>query len=162
MLVVGACCFVQSLEELEARISVREAANLTEVSRMKERVTRQQAELTKLTRENTGLLENIGQLTAKQQRLEKELNAAGGVHVSDGGPAQRKEAEERARLLQLVKLQAKEMEALKAEIGMLRRKGGHVYTPAVPPPMPMGMPMEATMGSSQMMEMSESKMHGGK
>lgn len=104
---------------------------------MKERVTREQAKLTQLTRENTELLESIGQYTAKQQRLEKELNAAGGVHVSDGGPAQRKEAEERARLLQLVKLQAKEMEALKAEIGMLRRKGGHVYTPSVPPPMPM-------------------------
>ena len=30
-----------------------------------------------------------------------------------------------------VELQAREMEALKAEINMLRRKGGHVYTPVV-------------------------------
>ena len=32
------------------------------------------------------------------------------------------------------KLQAKEVDALKAEINMLRRKGGHVYTPAVTAP----------------------------
>jgi hypothetical protein len=44
--------------------------------------------------------------------------------------------EERNRLIQLVKLQAKEVDALKAEINMLRRKGGHIYTPAVRPPMP--------------------------
>ena len=43
----------------------------------------------------------------------------------------RQEVEERQRLIQLVKLQAKEVDALKAEINMLRRKGGHVYTPAV-------------------------------
>ena len=37
-------------------------------------------------------------------------------------------------MVQLVKLQAKEVDALKAEINMLRRKGGHVYTPAVSAP----------------------------
>ncbi len=51
------------------------------------------------------------------------------------GPSAAREVEERNRLVQLVKLQAKEVDALKAEINMLRRKGGHVYTPAVPAPL---------------------------
>jgi hypothetical protein len=38
------------------------------------------------------------------------------------------ERSERNSLVQLVKIQAKEVEALKLEINMLRRKGGHVYT----------------------------------
>lgn len=35
-------------------------------------------------------------------------------------PSQRKEAEERARLVELVKLQGRELEAIKAEIHILR------------------------------------------
>lgn len=41
---------------------------------------------------------------------------------------------ERGRLVQMVKLQGKELDALKVEINMLRRKGGHVYGPAPPAP----------------------------
>ena len=37
------------------------------------------------------------------------------------------------RLVALVKLQAKEVDALKAEINLLRRKGGHIYAPPPPP-----------------------------
>lgn len=32
-----------------------------------------------------------------------------------------------------MKLQAREVEALKAEVNLLRRKGGHVYVPPQPP-----------------------------
>ncbi len=37
---------------------------------------------------------------------------------------------DRRQLLQLVHIQEKEIDALKAEIHVLRRKGGHVYTPS--------------------------------
>ena len=49
---------------------------------------------------------------------------------SDGAAAAKKE---RHHLVQLVKIQAKEVEALKVEINMLRRNGGHVYRGAAPP-----------------------------
>ena len=52
-----------------------------------------------------------------------------------GGGGVREEASEkreRQHLVQLVKIQAKEVEALKLEIRMLRRKGGHVYSAPVP------------------------------
>ena len=85
-----------------------------------------------VTQDNTSTLEVIAERTQTQHRLEHELNAtsAGGSSSADNG-AMRKEMEERNRIVQLVKLQAKEVDALKAEINMLRRKGGHVYTPAV-------------------------------
>jgi hypothetical protein len=51
--------------------------------------------------------------------------------VAQVGPSKEKMKAEREQLVSLVKLQAREMEALKAEINMLRRKGGHVYTPSV-------------------------------
>lgn len=52
--------------------------------------------------------------------------------VAEYTPAHRdKDRIERQKLVNLIKLQAREMEALKAEINMLRHKGGHVYTPIV-------------------------------
>ena len=81
-------------------------------------------------------LQLLSDLTQRQHTLEHELNASSaGVHVADQGPGARRERDERDRIVQLVKLQAKEVDALKAEINMLRRKGGHIYTPApVRPP----------------------------
>jgi ABC-type phosphate transport system ATPase subunit len=55
------------------------------------------------------------------------------ISVPSGG---QEEAIERGRLVQMVKLQGKEIDALKVEVNMLRRKGGHVYSPAPPVPAP--------------------------
>ena len=45
----------------------------------------------------------------------------------------KKDLEERQRLHTLVQLQAQEVEALKAEIAILSRKGGHILPPSQPP-----------------------------
>jgi hypothetical protein len=47
----------------------------------------------------------------------------------------KKDLEERQRLHTLVQLQAQEVEALKAEIAILSRKGGHILPPTQPPNM---------------------------
>ena len=41
--------------------------------------------------------------------------------------------QERQRLHTLVQLQAQEIEALKSEISVLSRKGGHILPPTQPP-----------------------------
>ena len=46
--------------------------------------------------------------------------------------ATKKDVEERQRLHTLVQLQAQEIEALKAEISILSRKGGHILPPTQP------------------------------
>jgi len=84
-----------------------------------------------VTKQNTDKLERVAELTAAQHRLEKELNGTQSRMVVEVGPSKEKMKAEREQLVSLVKLQAREMEALKAEINMLRRKGGHVYTPVV-------------------------------
>ena len=101
------------------------------ISRARKEITVANENLIETTQENTVQLERIAQLTHQQQTLEKELNSGGSGSSGDQGGIMRRDVEERNRLVQLVKLQAKEVDALKAEINMLRRKGGHVYTPAV-------------------------------
>ena len=122
----------KTLVELNDNIRSLEIKHDSEQRRKRREMQIVQERLLQGTQDNTATLEVIAERTHTQHRLEHELNAtsAGGSSSDDNG-SMRKEMEERNRIVQLVKLQAKEVDALKAEINMLRRKGGHVYTPAV-------------------------------
>jgi len=85
-------------------------------------------DLIAVTQTNTQLLASVAELTSRQFFLEKELNGPGAQAPQDSG-ALKREIEERDKLVALVKLQAKEVEALKTEVALLRRKGGHIYVP---------------------------------
>jgi len=115
--------------EMEAKVKALEEQGEKEVSTLERRHRGMKETLLHVTQENTGLLSTIADLSSRQYFLEKELNAASGGNVADAGPAVKSEVEERNRLVGLVKLQAKEIDALKAEINLLRRKGGYVYVP---------------------------------
>ena len=52
---------------------------------------------------------------------------------SEFSGARKSDVHERQRLIQLVHLQAQEVEALKEEIMLLSHKGGHILPPAQPP-----------------------------
>ena len=52
---------------------------------------------------------------------------------SEFSGARQTDIHEKQRLIQLVHLQAQEIEALKEEIVLLSRKGGHILPPAQPP-----------------------------
>jgi predicted phage gp36 major capsid-like protein len=141
-------------EEMNNKLEVIDAANERELAKLERKHRGLKESLLAVTQENTSLLSRIADLSAKQFSLEKDLNTGGNsVAVADAGPAVRNEIEERNRLVSLVKLQAKEVDALKAEINLLRRKGGHIYisdrptaqdqqynesssTPMPPPPAP--------------------------
>merc|ERR1712028_255716 len=105
----------KTVDDLNEKIRVEELKNDRQLSTMKKNYQQYREQLLLATQENTKLLENIAELSQRQFKLEKELNSTGGqMTVADQGP--------------LIK---NEVDALKAEINMLRRKGGHVYTPAV-------------------------------
>merc|ERR1711918_249224 len=117
----------KGVDDLREKIRVEELKNERQFQSMKDQHQPYREMLLQATLENTQLLEQIADLRQKQFKLEKELNSTGSqMHVADQGPLIKNEIEERNKL---VKLQAKEVDALKAEINMLRRKGGHVYTP---------------------------------
>lgn len=63
---------------------------------------REPLQILALTQENTTLLRAIGELTAQQLQLERELNtqATTGVNVGDSEPFAKQESEERERLMQ--------------------------------------------------------------
>ncbi|KAJ1483700.1 hypothetical protein T484DRAFT_1949413 [Baffinella frigidus] len=118
-------------EELKVQLKALEMSNAKELKAWQAQMEEAAVELAAATKHNTDKLQRVAELTSAQHRLEKELNSTQSRMVAEVGPSKEKMKAEREQLVSLVKLQAREMEALKAEINMLRRKGGHVYTPVV-------------------------------
>ena len=110
------------LREMEAdsRAAVRQWEG--EISQLK-----QQYEQLLVT--NTALLEDVAQLTSSQYQLEGKLNSTNSIlamGLTDNA-AEEADRAEKDELCRLVEMQEREIEALKAEMSVLRRKGGHVY-----------------------------------
>eukprot|EP00658_Telonema_sp_P-2_P009444 TRINITY_DN13532_c0_g1_i3.p1 TRINITY_DN13532_c0_g1~~TRINITY_DN13532_c0_g1_i3.p1 ORF type:complete len:599 (-),score=227.44 TRINITY_DN13532_c0_g1_i3:340-2136(-) len=82
--------------------------------------------------ENTMLLKDLGHMRLEQQDLETHLTqSSGGVVGKMAGGSKVATVADRSHLKDLVVAQQTEIDMLKNEIAMLRRKGGHVYTPVV-------------------------------
>jgi len=85
--------------------------------------------LSRVTKENTSLMEQIVQMGYSQLALDQALNARiANVTVNDAEPTNEVKDVEKERMKELLTLQAKEIATLQAEIGLFRKKGGHIYT----------------------------------
>ena len=107
------------------RIQRVEASQEAALSQWREKLKGVKQDLKEATDESTHSLNTVASLFERQHALETSLNAKQAAVAPKDASHERKE---RTSLVQLVKIQAKEIEALKLEINMLRRKGGHVYT----------------------------------
>jgi la-related protein 1 len=129
-----------NLLDLQKKQKQKENSSQFELNQCKKKKQQLKMDILQATQLNTTLLEQMALLNEKQLMLEKELNHHHHHHHhSDGQQIQQqeeenenqieKESKERHQMIQLVKLQAKEIEALKQEIGLLRGKNGKIYAP---------------------------------
>lgn len=98
------------------------------------RISETRDQLTALIAANTNVLEQIGMLLGERKTLETALDSRQKRLGTELAVTRQADVRERGRLVQLVQLQAQEVEALKEEIGLLSRKGGHILPPAAAPP----------------------------
>jgi len=117
---------------LKAKVRQTEVKQMKELSDLDSVIKDTQHEFAAATRENTIRLQRLADLTDQQHSLEMSLNATQGQlsAAEDSTRSAGMDEEEKQRLVQLVRLQEREINALKAEINLLRMKGGHVYTPS--------------------------------
>ena len=115
-------------EELKDRVRLLEAQQQRQLKGLHAKLRQAKLELKVATEASTASLNSVASLFQRQQKLESDLNSK----APAAGREEASERRERQHLVQLVKIQAKEVEALKLEIKMLRRKGGHVYSAPVP------------------------------
>jgi len=119
-------------EELKARLRTVELHWERELQRYNDKVTMMKEQYQKRISENTARLKDLGSLRADQRDLEEALvQSQSKIVAKMTGGSKVATAADRAHLKDLVVAQQQEIDALKNEIAMLRRKGGHVYTPVV-------------------------------
>ena len=118
-----------SVVDLKEKIRVQEQKNELLVNSEKRKLKKAAQELMQVTHANTQKLSKIGDLTERMHSLQLALDAGTDESniVSAEDPSASKDARERRKLVHLVRLQAREVDALKTEIQLLRRKGGHMY-----------------------------------
>jgi len=123
----------RTAEELKEKLKRQEAKNVAELDSWDLKVRQATDRLAAATRRNTELLQMVAELSQQEARLENALNSTQNALVAEFAPSTTKDTKERQKLMDTVRIQAREIDALRAEIQMLRRKGGHVYMPVAPP-----------------------------
>lgn len=124
-------CYLIDHEALAAKLSMLEDKHRTQLRQLQHHQHILKKKLRSATNVNTMMLTKVAALSSRQYDLE-QLSAGQKSYagVTDAAPTIQMEVEERSRLIALVKLQGREIDTLKAEINLLRRKGGHIYAPA--------------------------------
>eukprot|EP00759_Apiculatamorpha_spiralis_P046826 PhF_6_TR42944/c0_g1_i1/m.65261 len=119
-------------ENLKLRLKAEEIKWERELNKVTASVEEIRMQYQNIVNSNSSLLTDLGNARQDQQRIEEELNLSSNKVVTrmSGGSAVATEAD-RTHLKELVVVQQSEIDSLKNEIAMLRRKGGHVYTPIV-------------------------------
>lgn len=89
------------------------------------------------TKKNTDLLSAVGELTESKLDITRELNSSDNAAPQESQVDEFRELEERKRIATYVEIQARELEALRAELFMLKRKdASSIMMPSIPLPQP--------------------------
>ncbi|KAK9532789.1 hypothetical protein VZT92_010157 [Zoarces viviparus] len=123
------------LEELKQKKVLREAAHAKEIQQWDRKVEEARDALNVATRRNTELMLRKTKLVDQTTELQRKINARQkkmGRQFQDN--RRRVDQEEILRLHALVKTQSQQTEALRREIALLSRQGGHVLPPLAPLP----------------------------
>lgn len=122
----------RATEELKEALRVEELKWERELSKQNDKLLALKLDSQHRLSENTLLLKDLGSLRAEQHDVEHALaESTGKIVAKMSGGSKVATAADRASLKDLVVAQQQEIDALNAEIAMLRKKGGHVYTPVV-------------------------------
>ncbi|XP_060551905.1 LOW QUALITY PROTEIN: cilia- and flagella-associated protein 44-like [Ruditapes philippinarum] len=123
----------RNIEELKEKLRMTEIQCAEEVTEWNELISEKKNQITDLIRENTKRLNQLSNLLNNKHGSEGALDSRQKNLGEEYSGARKADVREKQRLIQLVQLQAQEIDALKEEIMLLSRKGGHILPPAQPP-----------------------------
>eukprot|EP00605_Chrysophyceae_sp_TOSAG23-4_P000185 GSChrysophyteH1.ASY1.ANO1.219.1 assembled CDS len=109
-------------EEAERGLKEQEDRTASTVYKLTREGERLREKLAKAMVSNTELLRHVGDLTEQKLTITRDLNAPGNNVSTESKDEGRSEREERQKVIAYVQLQAREIEALRAELIMLKRK----------------------------------------
>ncbi|XP_069115004.1 cilia- and flagella-associated protein 44-like isoform X2 [Argopecten irradians] len=123
----------RQIEELKEKLRITEIQCSEEIEEWNEKIAERKDRITCLIRDNTRRLDQLCVLLNDKKEYESSLDTRQESSGEEYSGARKSDIREKQRLIQLVQLQAQEIDALKEEIMLLSRKGGHILPPAQPP-----------------------------
>ncbi|XP_039600046.1 cilia- and flagella-associated protein 44 isoform X3 [Polypterus senegalus] len=125
----------RNVEEMKEKARVNEVIFAREMDAWEKKVWEMKVQQAEVTRANTQKLDELNSMLMQKAQLEERLDARQKSLGKQFHGKPQAEIEERQRLIELVEMQAQEIEILQDEIDILSRKGGHILPPAQPPNM---------------------------
>lgn len=115
--------------EMRDRYKLEEKEATKRVEAMRHQLQLKKKEMLAKKRENTRIITEITELGEKQMELNKNLDSTN-KQLFRGEDEDKKNNldKEKQNLLDLIKFLSKEIDDLRTEIGLFKRKGGHIYT----------------------------------
>mmetsp|Transcript_13054 Transcript_13054/g.24383 ORF Transcript_13054/g.24383 Transcript_13054/m.24383 type:complete len:1620 (+) Transcript_13054:1554-6413(+) len=118
-----------SLEHLKEKFDNAERDSVRRIEEAKAQLNKTRDELNSVTKRNTQLIKKRRDLFVEIAKYSKQLDAGNEDVFKQEDASQRVTVEnERAKVKELIEMQTHEIETLKTEINLFRRKGGHIYT----------------------------------
>ncbi|KAK6486478.1 cilia- and flagella-associated protein 44-like [Huso huso] len=123
----------KNLEELKLKARINEEEFSRDLKLWEDKIWEVKDRLKEVTRLHTQKLVQMNELLNQKKELETSLDTRQKKMAAEFQGKRQEEVKDRQRLIQLVELQAQEIQALREEISLLSRKGGHILPPAQPP-----------------------------
>ncbi|KAK6963908.1 cilia- and flagella-associated protein 44 [Biomphalaria glabrata] len=123
----------RAIEELKEKLRQTELDCGEEQNKFNKEIADKKDRVTALIKDNTAKLTQLAMLIIEKNRYTQSLDNRQKKLGGDLTGPRQTDIKEKQRLIQLVQLQAQEIEALKEEIMLLSRKGGHILPPTQPP-----------------------------
>lgn len=114
-------------DELRAQLREQEKGFVAELKEWDQKISMRTEELVAMTQENTIHLNTVGELTSQQKALESGIRRTRKELNSDPVAAQKLEAAERDHLIDVIQSQAKEIDYIRSQIDVLKRKDTSVF-----------------------------------
>jgi cilia- and flagella-associated protein 44 len=115
-------------DELAAQLHEQERSLAADLKDWDRKIAARTEELVALTQENTAHLHTVAELTSQQRGLEEGVRKTRKELANDPVATRRREVAERDHLVQMVNAQAREIEHLRSQVTILRRKDTSVYS----------------------------------
>ena len=114
-------------DDLRAQLQNQEKRFVAELKEWDRKIALRTEELVALTEENTTHLNTVAELTSQQKMLESGIRRTQKELEKDPIAAQKREAAERDHMVEVIQAQAKEIEYIKSQINILKRKDTSLF-----------------------------------
>ena len=114
----------KTTEDLKENLLGQEKQFIRDIAQWNKKIEQAKRELAEYTQENTNYLNSLAELTASQRQLDLKLHSTQNELFTNPAAQRKKEIAARDHLIDVINMQAQQIDALKQEINLLRHKSG--------------------------------------